>query len=288
MSSTDAGLALAADNRAVLAAKGKTFAWASVVLPAQARDDAALLYAFCRLADDVVDEASSATAARSALTQLTAEVNGTAPRRALVEAFCAMRDARGIPHHAVTDLLLGMESDLLEVRIASVEALRVYAYRVAGTVGLMMSPILGVTDATAAKHAAELGIAMQLTNIARDITEDAQRGRVYLPRAWLLQARVTPDEVVSGRANHTALASVLARTIALAEDSYREGEAGLRFIPWRARLAIYVAARVYREIGALAVARQQRALTQRTVVSTSRKLWVTAGAVLAFVRGLFG
>ena len=168
-------------SRAVFAAKARTFHWSARLLPADRRDDAAVVYAFCRLVDDTADEAPTAAVAAAALDRLAAELEGRAEPRPLVAAFLDTAARRGLPLDAARELLAGVRSDLGVVRIADDDALLVYCYRVASTVGLLMCGVLGVRERDALPFAVDLGVAMQLTNICRDVAEDAGRGRVYLP-----------------------------------------------------------------------------------------------------------
>ena len=168
-------------------------------------------------------------------------------------------------------------------RYANLRELLLYCYRVAGTVGLMMSHVMGLRDESALKHAADLGIAMQLTNIARDVTEDASMGRIYLPLDWLDEANIALDEIAAP-ANREKLAMVTLRVLREAERYYRSGDAGLWHLSFRSACAVSAARHVYSEIGALLVERGSRAWDQRTYVTGARKLWVVIRGVLSLIR----
>lgn len=264
----------AADARAVLAKHGRTFSLASRFLPADTRDDAARLYAFCRGVDDLADEVGDEAGLRA----LREELAGGAAPRPLVAVYLDLCARRGLSPRPALDLVDGAISDLGDVDVPDERGLLLYAYRVAGTVGLMMRPLLGADDPRATPHAVDLGIAMQLTNIARDVVEDAGRGRVYLPATWRREAGIGDDEapVADGRWH-----AVVLRTLDLADAYYASGEAGLGWIPWRTRLAIAVASRVYRAIGAVIRRRGPAGLARRAVVATPERLWHAAWAVLA-------
>ena len=233
-----------AASRATLAGKARTFHWASHLLPAATRDDAALVYAFCRLVDDTADEALDPLLAASALARLEAEMLGQEPARPLLASFREAAARLELPLASATELIAGVRSDLERVRVADDPALLLYCYRVASTVGLMMCAVLGVRRRDALPHAVDLGIAMQLTNIARDVAEDAARGRVYLPRQRLERAGVDPEALVRGSADRGAVARVVADLLDLADRYYGSADDGMRYIPWRARQAILVASRV--------------------------------------------
>lgn len=268
----------------VFRAKARTFWWASRLLPRAARDDAALVYGFCRLADDLADESPDADEARAALDLLAAEVRGEAPPRPLVAGLREVAERRGMPLESALELVEGVRSDLGVVRVADDAALLRYCYRVASTVGLMMCAVLGVRRREALPHAVDLGIAMQLTNIARDVAEDAARGRVYLPVHRLLQVGVDPEELVRGRAPAQPVAAVVAWTLELADSYYASADGGMRDIPWRFRPAILVASRVYRAIGLRLRRRSCDALAGRTTVPAPEKLVRGCAAVAEVLR----
>jgi phytoene synthase len=156
-----------------------------------------------------------------------------------------------------------------------------YAFYVAGTVGLMMSDLLGATDPAAKKFALDLGIAMQLTNILRDVAEDASAGRQYLPQSWLGPSInfFQPNDETG-----TLARPQFARLHALAQRYYASGYAGMRYLPARSRLAIMIAARLYQEIGLQAARRNFPVLQQRMIISPQRKCWLVGGCLLRFLK----
>jgi len=264
---------------AVLARHGRSFHWAAALLPADAARDAAALYAFCRHVDDLSDAGTDPAAAGAALVRLRAELadgRGADPHAA---AFLDLARRRAIPVAPALDLIDGALGDLSGPRLETVDALVAYAYRMAGTVGLMMCPLLGAHDPAARPFAVDLGIAMQLTNIARDVAEDARLGRRYLPAALLgtapapaLLADPPPD--LAARA-HAAVLAVLD----LADAYYRSADAGMAFLPPRVRLGILTAARVYEAIGTrIRRAGPERPWQRRAVVPARLKAWHTARA----------
>ncbi len=269
---TEASPELLARCRLTLAAKSRSFRLASYFLPKAGRDDAALVYSLCRHIDDLADEAESEQQALQDLKALEQELLGTRPRSPLVLAYEHLRQRRGIRLRPLLDLLQGVRSDLGVVRIENDRQLLRYCYRVAGTVGLLMCPILGVTDRRALPHAIDLGLAMQLTNICRDVLEDAGRDRVYLPASRLVAQGLDHRAVLTGQVDSARLARVVEGILALAERYYASGFAGLRFIPLRSRLAMAVAGRVYRAIGLRLRRRGCLVMAGRTVVPAGGKL----------------
>lgn len=265
---TDPGLVR--DCREVLSHHARSFRWGAAFLPADRHDQAAVVYAFCRMVDDLADETPDPAAARVALEQVQRELD-QGPRSELVEAF-VQQCSDPVEIGAAQDLIHGALSDLPPRVVQTDEELLHYCYQVAGTVGLMMCGVLGVEEPAARPYAVELGIAMQLTNIARDVREDAAMGRVYLPAARLRAAGIAPDDLRNDQVDRSKLAKVVAAILELAEEYYRRGEAGLAFIPARPRLAIVVAARVYRSIGRKLRRQGCDAWAGRTIVSPMAKL----------------
>ncbi len=255
-----------ASARAVMATRAVTFRAAARLLPADTADDAAVLYAFCRLVDDLADEHADL----AALSALREQVGGASDPSGPVAAFLDLAARRAIPVGAAIDLVDGARSDLGRVRVADDAALIRYAYAVAGTVGRMMAPLLGAPPAAAAA-AVHLGVAMQLTNVCRDVLEDARNGRVYLPASRLFAAGADPEALVDGTADRAAIASVVRDVLQLAEGWYASADAGMRHLPWRSRLAVLVAARTYRAIGRKLLRHGGDALAGRTVLSAGER-----------------
>jgi len=274
----------ALEARAAIAHHSKSFALASRLLGARIRDQTAVVYTWCRRADDAVDEPTEELA--RTLARLTAEldaaVSGTATDPVLA-AFGEVARARNIPAHYPAELLAGMAMDATGTHYQTVPELLLYAWRVAGVVGLMMSHVFGVSNDQALVHAAHLGFAMQLTNICRDVDEDWRRGRLYLP-ADLLAQHGAPD--LAGDLVHAFPASAripVADTVrdllALADRYYRSGDRGLRALPWRAAGAVTVARHVYAAIGTRIARTGYDVTAGRAVVSTPAKLLHLAGSV---------
>jgi phytoene synthase len=269
--------------RRALARGSKSFALAGKLLPRAARDDAAIVYAYCRRADDLIDDAPSPLAAAAALDQLRVELDGVyaaAPSPdALLGAFADVVQRRAIPRAVLDELLAGFAMDAQPGPIVyqSWEELRLYCFRVAGTVGLMMCRVMGVSDPRALHHAAALGMAMQLTNIARDVVEDWQRQRLYLPRELLGEALVPGGPLDAGTT--ATLSRALPALLAAAEPLYRSGDAGLPALDTRAAIAVRAARLIYSHIGTVLAAQGHDVTAPRAVVSRARKLLLVLTAV---------
>jgi len=277
-------VSLSAETRAILGQRSKSFALASRLLPKAMRDDAALLYAYCRRADDAVDGIALPEARRrldALFEELRSIYAGELQREPLAAAFQELVHRRGIPEEHPRDLLLGMQSDLGSVRMQTLDDVLLYSYRVAGVVGLMMCTMLDIEDRRATKNAVHLGIAMQLTNICRDVREDLELGRVYLPAEVLVVSGGAGfGEAPDRSARYTRpLARSVERLLSLADRYYRSADRGIAALPFRAALAVRTARLVYAEIGTEIARRGYRVLEGRAVVSPLRKLGLVLRAV---------
>ena len=234
-----------------LARNGKSFNWAKRFLGNEMGKSAAQLYSFCRLLDDMADGdipngETRLSAVRDGLIN-----NNLATDRALT-AFYPFMQEKMIDSDVILALIDGLLEDQNVVAIKNEDELLRYSYRVAGTVGLMMCKVLNCHNPAALAHAIDLGIAMQLTNIARDVREDALMGRRYVPASWV--GNMTADEILVALRSEDAtriniVATGINRLLALAEVYYTSGRQGLAYLPLRAHISIAVARRVYRQIG---------------------------------------
>ena len=277
-----------ARSRAVLAKNARSFRFAGLFLPAQALDDAAVVYAFCRLVDDAIDEAPDLGSARAEAKALARELRGEQRARPEVAAFIVVAARIGLDLRFAEQLIVGVDEDAVgHVRLDDDAGLVRYGYLVAGTVGGMMCAVLGVKDPVAVPFAVDLGIGMQITNICRDVLEDAHKDRVYVPlqrlRAVGVDADCFVDDVVAGRVDRDKVASVVRDLLGLAERYYASGDAGLRYIPWRSRLAILIAGRVYRAIGRKLLRRNGDALAGRVSTSTLHKVGLAVVGLVEFI-----
>jgi len=272
--------ALTAESTEVMAYHGRTFRLASLLLPVSMRNDASITYAFCRLIDDMVDEAESLEEGKVEIQALRKAYQQETYHSNLQEGFSALTHRLNIPRRAVLDLMAGVEGDAESALLQSDAELIQYSYKVAGTVGLMMARVLGVKDDSLLPFAIDMGIGMQLTNICRDVLEDAKRGRVYLPADRLKAAGTSHEELLSGQANPEAVASVVRDVLTMAEDYYKSGLRGLCGVPWRARTGIIAAMVMYREIGRKLLRRGGNPLKGRTIVGPVRKGILICQAVL--------
>ncbi len=270
--------------RAQLACGSRTFLAASRFLPASVRDAACALYAFCRLADDAIDQQhGDAARIRAALESLRERIDAMyagrpfdcAADRALADVVVRYRIARALPDA----LIDGFAWDAAHRRYETLDELEGYAARVAGSVGAMMAVLMGVRTREGLARATDLGVAMQLSNIARDVGEDARMGRVYLPLAWLRDAGIDPDTFVARPVHSDALGTVVRRLLDAADVLYERVGAGVAQLPFACRPGINAARRLYAEIGHEVARRGLDAVTQRAVVAPRRKVRVAVSAV---------
>lgn len=273
------------EARAVLARQSKSFALASLLLPRRCRGDVAVLYAYCRRADDAVDEAplpERAERVEALFAELTSIYAGTTQRDTLLVEFQRVVQRHGIPEAYPRALLEGMRSDLGSVRVAREAELLLYAHRVAGVVGLMLCHVFTLRDRRALVNADHLGIAMQLTNICRDVLEDFRRDRVYLPAELLCAAGVPALTPPHGELTHAraGLAVAVRSLLGLADRYYASGDAGLAALPFRVALAVRAARLVYAAIGTELARRGHDVTAGRAVVPLWRKLALVGRAIV--------
>jgi phytoene synthase len=273
------------DCRTLMRAGSKSFYVSSLALPARVRAPASALYAFCRVADDAIDDGDDADAALAGLHARLDAVYAGQPGPALADrALAAVVDEARLPRALLDALLDGFAWDAQGRRYETIEDLHGYAARVAGTVGAMMTLVMETRDACTLARACELGVAMQLTNIARDVGEDARNGRLYLPLTWMREAGLDPQAWLAAPCFDARLAAVVARLLREAERLYARAECGVAGLPRNCRPAILAARLVYAEIGHALEAAGLDSVQRRTVVGTGRKLALLLRACSAIVR----
>ncbi len=266
------------DAAATMKLHGKSFWFASLFLPAQVASDAARLYAFCRRTDDLADIAVTQEK-REVLAKVRHDLQHKISDDPSLADFLELAQQYDLPMDAA-DWLIGtfLEDAEMPMLIDKEKQLVRYCYGVAGTVGLMMSPILGADGPRAAAAAISLGVAMQMTNIARDVLEDALEGRRYLPGEWV--RNVLPQAMTASPESRREIASAVARLLDLADQYYAMAATGFPLIPSQSRRGIAIAASVYREIGIVLRKKNCAWWEGRVTVSSGRKLWVAVRVLL--------
>ncbi|MDZ4396633.1 phytoene/squalene synthase family protein [Hydrogenophaga sp.] len=267
---------------ALMRTGSKTFFAASRLLPVRVRASSIALYAFCRVADDMVDggEMGIDDAMRVLTHRLDCIYAGDPQAFVEDRALSVVVQRHALPRPLLDALLDGFAWDAQARRYDTLEQVHDYGARVAGSVGAMMCWIMGVRSPQALARACELGVAMQLTNIARDVGEDARNGRLYLPREWMAQAGIDTDAWLRQPLGSPALQGVVSRLLDEADRLYAQATAGIAQLPRDCRSAILAARLIYAEIGQQLRRDGLDPCARRAVVPASRKLVLLACASL--------
>lgn len=270
--------------RDLLRGGSRSFDAAARLLPARVHEPASALYAFCRVADDLIDEGECGPNVLRArvdaiYTGCVPDGVAHAPDRALA---CVVREY-GLPRTLLDALMEGFAWDNAGRRYATLAELQDYAARVAGTVGAMMAMLMGATSAEAVSRACDLGVAMQLSNIARDVGEDARAGRLYLPTEWLADAGIDCDAWLRNPVFSPELAQCVERLLTVAEATYDRAIPGIALLPRDCRPGIGAAALLYREIGRCVARHGHDSVTRRAVVPGRTKLGLVAHSAVRAV-----
>jgi len=259
--------------RALLRDGSRTFYAASFLLPRGVREPASCLYAFCRLADDAIDIGGTKSGGIAALRRrLDDAYRGRPASTAIDRAFAATIERHGIPREIPDALTEGLAWDAGGRTYETLDDLTAYATRVAGAVGVMMGLVMGVRDPQLLARACDLGIAMQFTNIARDVGEDARAGRIYLPLSWMREASIDPKRWLADPQFTPALGDVVERLLAVASKLYERADAGIAGLPASCRPGIRAARLLYSEIGNEVGRNGLNSVARRAVVPARVKL----------------
>ncbi len=270
-----------AECRRAIEHGSRSFYAASKLLPRKIADPAMALYAFCRLADDAVDLSDAKAAAVLSLRdRLDLAYAGTPRDAAADRAFTAMIHDFDMPREYPEALLEGLAWDATERRYATLSELRDYSARVASAVGAMMCVLMRVREADALSRACDLGVAMQLTNIARDVGEDAREGRLYLPLDMMAELGVDPDAFLADPKPTPEIREITRRLLKEATRLYERSEAGISRLPLSARPGIYGARFIYAGIGRRVAKMDHDSITGRARTSGREKTALLAKSLL--------
>ena len=275
--------------RDLLRQGSRSFFAASLLLPRRVHRPALALYAFCRVADDLIDGGDGQPGPAAALADLRARLDAAYAGRprpiAADRALAAVVQHHAIPRALLDALLEGFGWDAAGRRYDSLAELEAYAARVAGTVGAMMATLMGERSAEGVARACDLGVAMQLSNIARDVGEDARAGRLYLPQDWLRAAGIDPGAWLAHPSFDPALAGVVQRLLRRADELYCRADSGIAALPRACRPGIGVARHLYAEIGQQVARQGYNSVGQRAVVPPARKLRLLGRSLRAAASG---
>ena len=264
----------------ILQEGSRSFFAASLLLPKEYRLPIVALYAFCREADDAVDCNPNPEDALEHLYNRLKLVYARKPLQSPVDrAFAHVVRRFEIPYAVPAALFEGFAWDVGNRSYETLSDVYAYSARVAGTVGTMMAMIMGVRNPAVLSRACDLGVAMQLTNIARDVGEDAEAGRLYLPRTMLAQEGLNVERWMERPEYNTAVAKVTAHVLRRADALYERAEWGISRLPSGCRPAMFAARLIYAEIGREVERRECDSVSQRAIVSGSRKLRLLTSAV---------
>lgn len=263
---------LSHDPKKVLKKYGSSFFWASQFLGAKLSNQIARLYKFCRYVDNLAD--SNNPDREFMLREINHHLRSDDINKPVVlKEFMELATECSISIIAAEELMSGMLSDQGIVEISDKSELLRYCHAVAGTVGIMSKEILQCKSDESTYYAIDLGIAMQLTNIARDVLEDAECGRRYIPSSWL---DMSPSDIAKkNKEDLPIIADATKRLVTLAEKYYESALSGIHYIPWRSRIAIAIALRLYRQIGIQLVNNGTKWWHGRTIVNNKNKLMLS-------------
>ena len=281
------------NSREIIAAGSKSFAAAAKLFSRDIRDDVYLLYAWCRHCDDEIDGQSlgfgndnlSATDQEQRLRRIqqatAAALDGRPVTEPVFQGLQQVVERHEIPSRYPQELVEGFVMDVEKRRYSTIEDTLLYCYHVAGVVGIMMAYIMGVREKRVLKRAADLGIAFQLTNIARDVMDDAGHGRVYLPENWLADAGVPVAEI--DRPEHrNSVFQVVKKLLSVSDRYYASAREGISELPLSCAWAISSADSIYHNIGEIILSRGPQAWDERAVSPGYRKIyWVMRGGFTA-------
>lgn len=285
-----------------IAAGSKSFATAARLFDETTRQSAVMLYAWCRHCDDVVDgqqlghgqlqgDRSNAAACLSVLERSTRQAcAGQSSGDPVFDGLAEVVRRHGIPECYLLEHLAGFRMDVEARQYTSLDDTLAYCWRVAGVVGVMMAMVMGNRNPATLDRACDLGMAFQLTNIARDVVEDAGIGRIYLPAAWLAEEGIFALDDLLDLGHRPALGRVAARLVDAADPYYRSAVAGIGALPLRSAWSIATARGVYRDIGRQVKAHGAHAWDRRIATSRMDKLWFLArgAAVAVAAQGIAG
>lgn len=255
---------------------GSSFYYSFLFLPSEQRKAITALYAFCREVDDVVDEGTDPMVARTKLawwrTEINAAFTGTA-QHPVTQALAPVVRAFDLQQQHFQEVIDGMQMDLDYNRYPDFATLKVYCHRVAGVVGLLSAKIFGYSNPTTLEYAQSLGVALQLTNIVRDVGEDARRNRIYLPLDELQRFGVSVDEIILFRESNR-LQQLLAHQIQRAREYYRIAMSHLADVDRKAQRAGLVMAAIYSKLLDELQSEGTAIINHRVALTPMRKLWI--------------
>ena len=258
------------DFKNILKKHAKSFYFAGLLLEKQTLNDAAILYAFCRQLDDVADNNDPDKS--NELKNLIQDYRQPISLNPINQSFKKIQIKYGLKQKFIDDLILGVSSDTNFKQPQNLQELLLYSYQVAGTVGALMTRVLGANHQNAERFAIDLGIGMQLTNISRDIKEDSLNNRIYIPRD-MLPNDCSLGNILNDR-NKECIFNATNQILNIAEKYYQSGIDGIYFIPHKNRFSILIAAILYNSIGIKILKNKNLYLKKRIYLNTFEKTFI--------------
>jgi phytoene synthase len=252
----------------ILKKHAKSFYFAGLLLDRKTLNDAAILYAFCRQLDDAADQEDQ----QDQLGYLIADYKKEVPDDLINKEFRKLQNTYQLEQKFIDDLIIGISSDINFTQPKDLSDLIRYSYQVAGTVGALMAKILGANHDHAWKFAIDLGIGMQITNISRDIKEDAENGRIYIPEN-MLPHNFKAQDITNG-SNDELILNVTKQLLDIAEKYYQSGFDGIYYIPKKNKFSILIAGILYNSIGKKIIRNKTLFLKQRIYLNSFEKLLI--------------
>ena len=250
------------NNTQIIYENSKSFYWASKFLPKKILKKVINIYAFCRLQDDLVDEGIKIEDSSE------------------VEELENIIKSYGVSKNIISNLMEGINSDKNFKRFKDNSELLRYCYKVAGVVGLMMIKALDIKQSEAKYFAIDLGMAMQLTNISRDIMQDYKKNRIYIPENTGINKDIISNMTSE---NEIKLKKVVNQIILKSEIYYKSSLHGMRYIPIRSRLAILVSLRIYQGIGIKIIKTEEKFIHENIYVTNKEKILIVAKTLIEFL-----
>jgi phytoene synthase len=259
---------------------GKSFYWAGKFLEKEIFDDCSVLYAFCRIVDNIVDEKSNS---KNNIKKFIKDYKSKTSKNLVINKFKKIESKYKIPKKYIQDLFYGVSLDTKPVKIKTTKELLKYSYYVAGTVGAMMTYIFNTTNSKAIKCAINLGIAMQLTNISRDVVKDAYLQRIYIPETFLNE-NITVKNIINNNFSKKKLFFSIKKIILLAEKYYISGNSGIKFLPRTIKFPIFLASTIYQGIGEKILSDNENIyFLKRTYLNFLEKVIMTIKSYFIFI-----
>ena len=261
--------------------RAKTFFWASLFFSKSQQKDIAVLYSFCRYIDDISDSNEfDKTEAKKKLESVKKELKTLKSENPQINNFIQLKHKKKIDLNLAIELINGAKKDLKKVNLKSIEELIIYSYQVAGTVGLMMCSLMNVTNKNLLPFAIELGIAMQFTNISRDVKEDLEMNRIYLPESLRSFNFSSYKELLNNNKKKNLMVGDVLKLINYSNKIYKSSMNGILRLPFKYKLPILIASRLYQNIGFLILKRKRKLFRRRIYVSRLKKIYITFNCIL--------